>query len=123
VTKSIFLILLSISLAVSGQLLLKSGMLEVGRIGVGDLSYYKSILLRTAASPRILGGLALYGFAAVSWLIVLSRVDLSFAYPFGGLGYIAVLLVSRLVLDEPVGLVRWIGVFLIVLGILFISRS
>jgi multidrug transporter EmrE-like cation transporter len=121
--KSVLMILLSISLAVSGQFLMKNGMNQVGRIGSGDLVYYKSMLLKTFFHPYILAGLALYVVSTVSWLIVLSRVNLSFAYPFAGLGYVLTILISWRFLQEPVGAARLIGGALICLGVVFISRS
>jgi multidrug transporter EmrE-like cation transporter len=121
--KSILLILLSISLAVGGQFLLKSGMNQVGRIGGGDLLYYRGILLKTVFHPYVLMGLSLYVLSTVSWLIVLSRVNLSFAYPFAGLGYIITILISWRFLHEPVNTARLIGGALICLGVIFISRS
>jgi multidrug transporter EmrE-like cation transporter len=115
--------LISISLAVGGQFLLKSGMNQVGRIGGGDLLYYKGMLLKTVFHPYVLMGLSLYALSTVSWLIVLSRVNLSFAYPFAGLGYIITILISWRFLNEPVGTARLIGGALICLGVVFISRS
>jgi multidrug transporter EmrE-like cation transporter len=121
--KSVILILVSISLAVTGQFLLKSGMNQVGRIGSGDFAYYRMMLLKTALHPYVITGLLLYVLSTVSWLIVLSRVNLSFAYPFAGLGYIITILVSWRLLNEPVGMMRIIGGALIFLGVVFISRS
>jgi drug/metabolite transporter (DMT)-like permease len=121
--KSVLMILLSISLAVCGQFLMKSGMNQVGRIGSGDFVYYKSMLLKTFFHPYILMGLSLYVISTVSWLIVLSRVNLSFAYPFAGLGYILTILISWRFLHEPVGMHRLIGGALVFLGVVFISRS
>lgn len=121
--KSLVLIFTSIALAVTGQLLLKSGMAEVGRIGAGDLAYYRVMFTKAALEPRVVIGLTLYVISAVFWLVVLSRVDLSFAYPFAGLGYVVVVLVSWLALNETVGPLRWVGSVLICLGVILISRS
>ncbi|HEY3375070.1 MAG TPA: EamA family transporter [Candidatus Aquicultor sp.] len=121
--KSILLILFSISLAVGGQYLLKVGMNQVGRIGGGNFIYYKDMMFKTFLHPYVLIGLALYVISSIAWLVVLSRVNLSFAYPFASLGYIAVLLISWQFLDEPVNTLRIIGAMLIGIGIIFISRS
>ena len=121
--ESLVLILFSISLAIGGQFLLKSGMNQVGRIGAGDVLYYKVMLVKTFSHPYVLLGLALYVLSSVVWLIVLSRVNLSFAYPFAGLGYVIVMLISWRFLDEPVNAVRVIGALLICAGVAFISRS
>jgi drug/metabolite transporter (DMT)-like permease len=57
------------------------------------------------------------------WLIVLSRASLSFAYPFASLTYVLILLFDRLVLHQPISGVRYVGVALIIGGILLISRT
>ncbi|HCG99259.1 MAG TPA: hypothetical protein DE036_05540 [Actinobacteria bacterium] len=123
VAKSIALILFSLSLALGGQFLLKSGMSQVGRIGAGDVGYYIAMLLKAFFHPYIIIGLSLYVISAVSWLVVLSRVNLSFAYPFAGLGYIAVMLISWRFLHEPISAMRLTGAILIALGVIFVSRS
>lgn len=123
VFKSILLILFSLSLAVGGQFLLKSGMNQVGRIGGGDVAYYKAMFLKTFMHPYIIIGLMMYVISAVSWLVVLSRVNLSFAYPFAGLSYIVVMFISWRFLHEPVSATRLVGAALIGLGVIFITRS
>ena len=121
--KSIALILFSLSLALGGQFLLKFGMNQVGRVGAGDVGYYKVMLLKAFFHPYIIIGLSLYVISAISWLVVLSRVNLSFAYPFAGLGYIAVMFISWRFLHEPISAMRLTGAILIALGVIFVSRS
>lgn len=122
-TKSILLILFSLSLAIGGQFLLKSGMGQVGRIGAGDAIYYKAMLTKTFLHPYIILGLSLYVVSSIAWLIVLSRVNLSFAYPFAGLGYVIIMFISWRFLSEPVSTIRLIGAVLICLGVVLVSRS
>ncbi|MDI6715835.1 MAG: EamA family transporter [Actinomycetota bacterium] len=121
--KSIALILLSLTLAIGGQFLLKSGMNQVGRIGSGDVIYYKAMMLKTFTHPYVLLGLLSYVLSSISWLVVLSRVNLSFAYPFAGLGYVIVMFISWRFLNEPLSAVRLLGAILICLGVFFISRG
>ena len=80
--------------------------------------------------PMIFVGMIAYGLSAVCWLSILSKVDLSFAYPMISIGYVAILLMGWLGFGEHVSWLRWMGVFLISLGILaiysekaFVSRS
>jgi drug/metabolite transporter (DMT)-like permease len=68
-------------------------------------------------------GLFLYGLSAVFWMTVLSRVDLSFAYPMVGFSYVIVLLFSALLLGEQVSPLRWLGTLVIVLGIVLVTRT
>ena len=77
----IALILCSVGLAALAQITLKAGMNEVrssfGVVGLGTDS-----LRAVATTPTVWLGLVLFGLSAVVWLGVLSRVSLSFAYPF-----------------------------------------
>lgn len=122
-TNSVLLILLSISIAVGGQLLLKTG---IDRIGISDFSSMKAVanlFSGVIKSPLILTGLFLYFISAAIWLIVLSTVDLSFAYPFIGFTYVMVLVLSKFILKEDVNPIRWIGAFIITVGVVVISRG
>jgi undecaprenyl phosphate-alpha-L-ara4N flippase subunit ArnE len=65
----------------------------------------------------------MFVLSAVFWLVVLSRFDLSVAYPLVSFGYIIVVFVSMLVFKEPVTWVRWMGVAAIVFGVILVSRS
>lgn len=121
--KSLILILLSIGLAVAGQIYLKIGMTQVGAIDSESLILWKETLVKVFGMFHVWFGLILYGLSAISWLVVLSRVDLSFAYPFAALGYVAVVLVSPLFLREVVSPLRWMGVLTICLGVIMVARS
>ncbi len=120
--KSLLMILFSIILAVSGQLLLKSGMTEIGRITLEDFRDGNTALA-VATNFQVVFGLTLYFLSAVVWLVVLSREDLSFAYPLLGSSYIVILFASRVLFQEPVSAVRWAGAVCISLGVLLITRS
>ena len=120
---SILLILLSISIAVGGQLLLKIG---INRIGINDFSSLSSLggfFLGIVKSPLVLIGLFLYVISAAIWMVILSTVDLSFAYPFLGITYVLILVVSRFVLKEDVNPLRWIGALIITAGVVVLSRG
>lgn len=120
--KSILLILTSIFLVVIGQTCLKLGMNQVGRITL-DGGVITKAAAKAATSPLIIGGLFLYVVASMIWLVVLSRVDLSVAYPMMSLSYIAVLVIARFALGEDVSPLRWVGVLVIVFGLLLVSRT
>jgi drug/metabolite transporter (DMT)-like permease len=118
----IALILCSVGLAALAQITLKAGMNEVrssfGVVGLGTDS-----LRAVATTPTVWLGLVLFGLSAVVWLGVLSRVSLSFAYPFASLTYVVIVVVDRFVLGQSVPSARWIGVAAIVAGILVIART
>lgn len=120
---SVLLILLSISIAVGGQLLLKIGIDRIGINGFGSMRSLTGLFSGIIRSPMVLTGLFLYLISAAIWLVVLSTVDLSFAYPFIGLTYVIVLVLSRFILKEEVNPIRWAGAFIITVGVVVISRG
>jgi len=121
--KSIILILISISIAVGGQLLLKIGLNKIGSISVDSFSSLGQLFLGIIKSPLVLTGLFCYVLSAAIWLVVLSAVDLSFAYPFVGLTYVLILIISKFILKEDVNPIRWIGAAVITAGVVLISRG
>jgi glycosyltransferase involved in cell wall biosynthesis/multidrug transporter EmrE-like cation transporter len=119
------LILISVVLAAVAQLTLKHGMNQVTDQGAVPLQLGKPLdmLRRVAVNPSVVGGLAIFVLSAVFWLVVLSRVSLSFAYPFVSLTYVLILVFDRFVLDQPVSPLRYAGVALILAGLVLISRT
>jgi len=118
-------ILLSVALAAVAQLTLKHGMTQVTHHGdlPLDLKQPAEVLRRVAANASVIGGLLIFVASAAAWLVVLSKVSLSFAYPFVSLTYVLILLFDRLVLHEGVSGLRWAGVALIIGGIFLVSRT
>ncbi|MBN1298605.1 MAG: EamA family transporter [Actinobacteria bacterium] len=121
--KSIILILISISIAVGGQLLLKIGLIRLGSISVDSFGSLMQLFGGIIRSPLVLTGLFCYVLSAAIWLVVLSSVDLSFAYPFIGLTYVFILLISKFILKEDVNPIRWIGAVVITAGVVLVSRG
>lgn len=122
-TSSILLILLSISIAVGGQLLLKVGINRIGIVNFGSLNALQQFFFGVIKSPLVMSGLFLYVISAAIWLIAISVVDLSFAYPFLGFTYVMVLILSKFILKEDVNPIRWIGALIITIGVVVISRG
>ncbi|MNX53811.1 putative 4-amino-4-deoxy-L-arabinose-phosphoundecaprenol flippase subunit ArnE [compost metagenome] len=120
---SIALILASVLVGVFGQLFLKAGVSKLGTIGGAAMANLPHLLGSVATNPLIIAGLACYGLGAAIWIIVLSRVDLSLAYPMLGLGYVFVLLTSWLLFGEAVTPLRWLGALMIVAGVVLVARS
>lgn len=120
---SLMMLVVSVVFAVAGQFTLKTAMNEVGRIGATEIAAAGDTITRALREPRLWLGLMLFGISAVFWLVVLSRVDLSVAYPFVGLSYIVVVLFSRLFLHEQVSALRWLGVVVVAVGIAIIGFS
>lgn len=120
--KQLSLLLVTVGLNVAGQYLMKRGMSDMGPI-IGSIYDIIKSLSRAFLNPWVIGGLGAYGFSTFCWLILLSRVDLSYAYPALSLGYVAITLVGFFVLGEQVTAVRWIAVLVICTGVFLVSQS
>jgi len=116
------LILFSVSPGAAGQIAMKRGMSLVGFVPLSSLKEILS-LCRVFGNPFVMLGLSLYGISAVSWLVVLSRADLSYVYPMISISYILVVFLSRLILHEPLSLNKLMGSLIICLGIWVLSRG
>lgn len=121
-TLAVSYILISVLAGAIGQLLLKHGMNRTGVItlSAGEIG---GVLLKLATNPYVIIGLALYAGGTVFWLAALSRVDLSFAYPFASLSYVVMLVAAWQLFDETLSLPRIVGTLIIAVGVLVISRS
>ncbi len=104
------------------ELFWKKGTLSTGidSITFGNIPDFMAKLL---GSSGFLTGAGLYIINFFLWITVLSRVDLSVAFPTGSTSYIIVAVLSMVFLGEEVSLYRWSGIILIIIGIWFISRS
>lgn len=115
----ILVILIGIICASLGQVFWKLGMNAVGTIDNFSISAIISIFL----NPLVLLGLSLYGLSAIFWLIALSQKDLSYVYPFIALTFIIVLLFSKFLLHENVGVYRIVGTLIIIAGLIVVVRT
>lgn len=116
--QSIGLILASVACGAVGQLILKAGMNSLG-----PLQLSLNTLVSMATNPLLLVGIAIFGVSTLLWLLALMKADLSFAYPFLSLTYIAVLVGGAVLFQENVTLPRVIGFAMIVAGVLIVARS
>lgn len=121
-TKYLPLILLGVLLNAAAQLALKQGMHQIGQFEFRLEALFRAGLA-AALSPFVLVGLACYVISVAVWLLVLSRVEVSFAYPLLSVGYVVVALVGWLVFQEAVSPIRWAGILMICLGVWLITRS
>ncbi|MCZ6681225.1 MAG: EamA family transporter [Candidatus Poribacteria bacterium] len=119
--KDFMLLVFNVCLTVIGQLLLKQGMINVGRIG----SFKSAIpmLIQAMLNPFVIGGIGVYGFTMMIWLVILSRVKLSVAYPMISLGYVLSILFAWLLFKEQVPRARVIGAITICVGVYLIASS
>jgi multidrug transporter EmrE-like cation transporter len=109
-------------LGVIGQLLLKYGMLQIGALHF-DRASIPSMIWRMATSPYVVGGLLVFGAGTFFWLIVMSRVPLSYSYPFVSLGIVLGLVAAWLLFHENIPPLRWLGMLVICMGVILVARS
>lgn len=120
--KSLLLIFVSVILGVLGQLSMKQGMLRVGYVSL-ELTKLSSSFFHIITTPFVLLGLFLYAVSAMFWLVVLSRVELSYAYPMISIGYVFVIFFSWVLFHEHISSSRILGALLICSGVLLLARS
>lgn len=111
-------LLIAVGFSATGEMLLKHGMTEIG-----VFTFEVPTLVRIFLTPQIILGFFLVFGGAIFWLAVISRVDLSFAYPMLALGYVIVVFASWLVFHEPLNLTKLVGVAVICSGVLILARS
>lgn len=116
------LILFSVCLSAFSQVILRYGMTrpEVAE-ALAAGSSLPATVVAIGRSPYIIGGLACYGFGAIVWLLVLSRIPVSHAYPFVSLGIVLTALAGVVALGETISLTACLGILLIISGILCIA--
>lgn len=118
---TLFFILISVFLSVVAQILLKHGMSN-NNVQTALSSDFFSAGIAVATNISIIGGLAAYVSSMGVWLFVLSKVDVSKAYPFVGIGFIGTMFFAYWFLDEPLTATKLLGTALVLLGVFLISR-
>jgi uncharacterized membrane protein len=119
--KNFLMILLCVFLGSAGQLSLKHGMTSVGRFG-GNTQLVDGFV-RAFSNPFVAGGFLCYGLSSLIWMVILSRGPLSWAYPMISMGYVIVVILSRVLLKEDVSAIRVVGTLVICAGVILVSRS
>ncbi|MES2130335.1 MAG: EamA family transporter [Pseudomonadota bacterium] len=104
------------------QLLLKAGTKSVGAIHLTMENWF-STGLQVATQLPIIGGLTCYVLSVVVWIIALSRVDVSMAYPMLSLGYIVNALGAWYFLGEVISLQRIVAMGVILIGVALMART
>ena len=117
------IILLSVTLSASAQVVLKSGMSDPTMQRALAAPTLTHVIAAVVGNYRVLAGLVLYFAGAAVWVFVLARVEVSFAYPFVGLGVVLTMLSGWLMLGETLSLARALGTLLVATGAVLIARS
>jgi multidrug transporter EmrE-like cation transporter len=121
-TISFILILTGVLLNAVAQLLLKAGTNAVGHFEF-HLNNILPIGMKLAFQPFIMGGMACYAISLVVWIMALSRVPVSIAYPMLSIGYVINAFVAWQWLGEALTAQKLLGIAVIVIGVILVTRS
>ncbi len=119
---SFALVLTGVLLNAAAQLLLKAGVKDLGVIQLTPATLW-SAGLKLALEPHILGGLTCYVISVVVWILALSRVQVSIAYPMLSLGYVVTSFIAWAFMGEAVNAMRLTGIAVIIVGVFLVARS
>ena len=115
------LILSGVLLNAAAQLFLKAGTNTLGVVSFTPDAWLGQAL-RVGTNPHIIGGMTCYAISLVVWIMGLSRVPVSVAYPMLSIGYVVSAVAAYFLFGEVLGPMRWLGVGFIIVGVILISR-
>lgn len=116
------LILTGVLLNAVAQLLLKAGSRAIADLTL-NFSNAWTIVERIAINPPILAGLVCYAFSVVVWILALSRVPVSVAYPMLSIGYVVNAIAAWFLFGEDLSSARLAGIGVIIVGVWLVARN
>jgi len=116
------LILFGVLLNAVAQLALKASVTSIGEIEL-RLAGSGTVALRLASEPGLWIGLFCYGISVIVWIVALSRVDVSIAYPMLSIGYVVNAFAAWALFGEVLTLTRLGGIGFIIIGVYILARS
>jgi multidrug transporter EmrE-like cation transporter len=111
------LLLISVMASVTGQLFLKLGANKLGKVNTSNILNQITSILTT---PELLLGLLCYGFGAIAYILLLTRVKISIAGPSASLVYVFSVLIGYFIFKETIPAIRYLGLGLIVSGVILV---
>lgn len=119
---SFFFLMLGVLLNALAQLLLKAGTNAVGHFDF-NAGNIVPVGIKLALEPHILGGVLCYVVSLAAWIIGLSRVEVSIAYPMLSIGYLLNAVAAWYLFGEAVSVTRLAGIGIIIIGVYIVARS
>lgn len=117
---NILLILSSVLLNCFAQVFMRKGMLAVGNV---DVSTILNSAFAMMTNLWLWLAMVCYGVSIVLWMVVLSKVEVSYAYPFLSIGYVVAAVIGYCFFAEALTVTRVAGIAVICIGVFLISRS
>jgi multidrug transporter EmrE-like cation transporter len=115
---ALFLVI-AIALGAFGQVALKQGMSKISLSSGAGMAVG---VVRAIFTPYVFLGFLLYAISSCFWLVVISKWNLSYAYPMIAIGYIGVVFLSRIFFKEHVTPMQWVGIVLMCGGLAIVTR-
>lgn len=112
-------IFLSVIMVVCAELLLKTGVKNLSF----SISSLPQFFMSAFTNPVVLVGFCLIGMSSIIWISILSKTDLSYAYPFVSSGYVATAIISVIIFNEASSILKWTSIVVISFGVFLMSRS
>ena len=119
---ALFFLLSGVLLNAVAQLLLKAGTNVLGVITLTRDNWADTVS-RMVLQPYFVSGAACYVVSLFVWILGLSRVPVSIAYPMLSIGYVINAIAAHYLLGESVTTARWMGIGFIILGVWLVARS
>jgi multidrug transporter EmrE-like cation transporter len=119
---SFSLIMTGVLLNAVAQLALKASVKEIGEIQL-DTAHILPVTQRLMFEPYLWLGLFCYGISVIIWIVALSRVDVSIAYPMLSVGYVVNAFAAWSLFGEDLSPTKLVGIGIIVLGVYILARA
>jgi len=116
------LIITGVLLNAAAQLALKASVSEMGAINL-SMAGSGAVALRLMSEPWLWVGLFCYGISVIIWILALSRVDVSIAYPMLSIGYVVNAVAAWALFGELLSAMRLTGIGIIIVGVYVLARS
>lgn len=115
--------MVGIFIGASGGILMKLGANSIGHVQIQSFTQLVEYLLKLFTNPQSLIGVVLYFLSAVIWSYLLTKLDISFVQPILALTYVVTPIMAIYILHEHVPPMRWLGIFVIILGVFIVART
>ena len=119
---SFTLIMIGVLFNAAAQLLLKAGTNSIGAFAFSRENIVP-VGWQLVTQPYIIAGMSCYVVSVVVWVLALSRVEVSIAYPMLSIGYLLNAIAAWYLFGEAVSVTRLVGIGVIILGVFIVARS
>ena len=106
-----------------GGILMKLGAGNIGTLNLGNFHEVVAFFIKSFTNITILSGVVLYFLSALIWLLLLTKLDISYVQPILALTYVVTPILAIILLNESVPTMRWVGIAIIVLGVFVVART